>query len=327
MTDLLAYRYNPWFPEPSFSLFGKINVTYYATAILCGMIIAFAIIALLFKRRNMSIDVLLTDFCMCLPVALVTTRLFYCITDGMPIREWFALWQDGEFVGLSGLSIIGGIIGGLSSVIVVSLIKKVNFFRVGDCLVVGLLIAQAIGRWGNFFNGEVYGAEVTNPAFHWFPFAMPVSDGVSETWHYSFFFYESSFNLLLATGLFVNGWFNYKKPNGINTALYFIGYGFIRTIMEPLRDPAYILSGGGVPWSLVMSIFMLVGGITLLVVLLVVNKKKEGKLFGSANGEESGIVTYIKDGKDDEAYLSKINMMCKKHPENYKEKPKKEKKQ
>ncbi len=63
-----------------------------------------------------------------------------------------------------GLSSIGGIVGGTISVLAVSYFKKVNFFRAADCIVVGLLLAQAIGRWGNFANQEVYGAEVTNEA-------------------------------------------------------------------------------------------------------------------------------------------------------------------
>ncbi len=303
--------------NPSISLFG-LEVTYYALVILAGILVAFAVIFLLFKRRNMSADLLLSYFCICLPVALVTTRLFYCLTGDVPFSEWFS------FAGIrkGGLSIIGGILGGAISVALVSYFKKVNFFRVGDCIVVGLLIAQAIGRWGNFFNGEVYGREITDPAQQWFPFAVNV-DG---RWHYAFFFYESVCNLIVAALLFVNAWKNDKKPNGINTALYFICYGLVRSVMEPLRDGDYILSAGGVPWSLVFSILLFIGGVGLLVYLLVNNYKKEGKLFGSNLGEESGIVEYLKDNKEEVAYFCKLNMMCKKHPENYQEKEKKGKK-
>ena len=301
--------------NPSISIFG-LEITYYALVILCGMLVAFFVIGLLFKRRNMSTDLLLTYFCICLPVALVTTRLFYCVTGNVPFAEWFSF----EGIRKGGLSIIGGILGGAISVAAVSYFKKVNFFRVGDCIIVGLLIAQAIGRWGNFFNQEVYGAEITDPAWQWFPFAVEVGG----KWHHAFFFYESFFNILVAIGLFCNAWFNDKKPNGVNTALYFLSYGLIRSIMEPLRDPNYILNAGGVPWSLVFSIVLLVAGTGLLAFVLIRNKQKEGKVFGSATGEESGIVEYIKDNKEEVAYFSKINLMCKKHPENYQRKEKKE---
>ena len=311
---LLAWPNHP----VAFTIF-ETDIYWYAIIIVIGMIAAFAVISLLFKRRNMSTDLFSTYFIVTLPVALITTRLFYCITDGLPINEWFSF----DSIRNGGLSIVGGILGGVTSVIIVSLVKKVNFFRAGDCIVVGLMLAQAIGRWGNFVNQEVYGGIVTNEALQFFPFAVFIdggntASGVSE-WHYAFFFYESMIMLTFSILMFLNGWFNPKKPNGINTACYFIVYGLTRTIMEPLRDSKYIL-GNGIPWSMIMSILMLVGGLGALLYVLISNKKKEGVLLGSKNGDPYGITKYIGDKKDEVAYLSKINIMCKIHPENYVEK-------
>ncbi len=289
---------------------GGFTVTYYALCIVFGMLLAFALISLLFKRRNMSADLFLTLFCVCLPICLLCTRLFYCITDGMPIEEWLSF----ESIRQGGLSIVGGILGGLVSVLTFCLIKKINFFRVGDCVVVGLLVAQAMGRWGNFFNQEVYGMEVTNPALQWFPLAVYID--MDSSWHYAFFFYESMFNLLVAGLLFWNAWKNPYKPNGVNTAAYFTSYGFIRSIMEPLRDPQYIL-GDGIKWSLVMSLLMLFGGMIWLATLFIVNKRKHGKLVGSATGEPYAIKEFIKDTKDEIPVYNEMNMMCKLYPENY----------
>ncbi|MBR2023215.1 MAG: prolipoprotein diacylglyceryl transferase [Clostridia bacterium] len=303
--------------QPHISIFG-FPIYAYAIIIVCGMAVAAVVIGLLFKRRNMSVDLFMTYFCITVPVAVITTRLFYCITDGMPIGEWL----DFESIRQGGLSIIGGIIGGAASVLVISLVKKVNFFRAGDCIVVGLLLAQAIGRWGNFANQEVYGAEVTNPALQFFPISVYIED--NGAWHYAFFFYESMVTLTAGILLFINAWKNPYKPNGVNTACYFIVYGAVRSIMEPLRDSSYILQGGGVPWSLVFSILMLVAGIGLLVTLLALNKINEGKCIGSATGQKYAIAEYIKDSKKDVAYLDKINMMCKIYPEKYAEKPAKE---
>ncbi|MBQ8319374.1 MAG: prolipoprotein diacylglyceryl transferase [Clostridia bacterium] len=338
LTPLLAYE------APGINLFG-FKITAYALVIVFGILVAFFVISLLFKRRNMSPDFFLTLFCICLPICLVTTRLFYCITDGMPVKEWFSF----ESIRNGGLSIIGGVLGGIVSVLVVCLVKKVDFFRVADCVVVGLVLAQAIGRWGNFANQEVYGAVVENEALQCFPFAVYINrtDGGScmqtftltfskwfgfetdisgGTWHYAFFFYESLFNFVVGVLLFVNAWKNGKKPNGLNGALYFASYGLIRSIMEPLRSPEYILSGGGVPWSLVTSILLLIGGLGLAAILLIMNKKKEGKFFGSLSGDPYGITKYIKDAKDEKAYFSKMNMMCALHPENYEQQPPKERK-
>lgn len=307
-----------WPKQPYIEPFG-FKIYWYAIIIVFGMVAAFFVISTLFKRRNMSSDLFLTYFVISLPIAIVTTRLFYCITSGMPFSKWF----DFSSIRGGGLSIVGGIIGGAASVIVISIVKKVNFLRVGDCVVVGLLLAQAIGRWGNFVNQEVYGAEVANEAWQWFPFAVYIDK--TDSWHYAFFFYESMINLTTAVLLFLNAWKNGKKPNGVNTACYFIVYGLTRSIMEPLRDSNYIL-GDKIPWSLVMSICMLIAGLGLLFYVLYMNKRKEGKLIGSAKGDPYGITKYIGDKKDETVYLTEINMMCKIYPENYVKMTEKEKK-
>ena len=301
------------FEQPKITIFG-FDIYAYALIIVSGMILAFFVISLLFKRRNMSTDLFLTIFVFGVPVAILTTRLFYCITDGMPISEWF----DFDSIRKGGLSIVGGILGGAGILALICYLKKVNFFRVGDCIVVGLLLAQSIGRWGNFANQEVYGAEVVNPALQFFPIAVYI-DNLHE-YHYAFFFYESMVTLTAAILLFINAWRNGKKPNGVNTCAYLMVYGLTRTIMEPLRDSQYIL-GNGIPWSMVMSVCMFVAGASMLAIILYNNKQKEGKLFGSATGDPYGITKYIKDNKDEKAYFSKINMMCKIYPENYEEKP------
>ncbi len=308
-----------WPNHPYIEIFG-IQIYWYAIIIVFGMLSAFVVISLLFKRRNMSPDLFMTFFVICLPIAIVTTRVFYCITDGMPITEWFS-WES---IRQGGLAITGGIIGGAASVLGVCYFKKVNFFRVGDCVVVGLLLAQSIGRWGNFVNQEVYGGVVTNPALQWFPFSVFIE--AKNEWHYAFFFYESMVTLTAAILLFLNAWLNPDKPNGVNSACYFIVYGLTRSIMEPLRDNTFILQGGGIPWSMVFSILMFVAGVAWLVTILLLNSKKEGKLFGSVNGDPYGITKFIGDSKDEVAYKDKINMMCAIYPENYPEKPPKEEK-
>ena len=293
-----------------FNLFG-LKIHWYAVIIVCGMMAAFFVISLLFRRRNMSKDLFLTFFVICLPIAIVTTRLFYCVTAGMPIKDWFNF----QSIRQGGLAITGGILGGALSVIGVCYFKKVNFFRAGDCIVVGLLLAQSIGRWGNFVNQEVYGGLVTSEALQFFPISVFIES--SNEWHYAFFFYESMVTLTAAIVLFLNAWFNPKKPNGINTACYFIVYGLTRAIMEPLRDSSFILSGGGIPWSFVFSLVLLVGGLGLLGYVLITNQRKEGQLLGSKNADPYGLTKFIGDTKNEVAYFDRINIMCAVYPENY----------
>lgn len=299
-----------WPNHSSITIFGM-EIYWYAIIIVFGMMSAFFVISLLFRRRNMSKDLFLTFFVICLPIAIVTTRLFYCITAGMPMKEWFSF----QSIRQGGLAITGGILGGAASVLGVCYFKKVNFFRAGDCIVVGLLLAQSIGRWGNFVNQEVYGGLVTNEALQFFPIAVLIES--SNEWHYAFFFYESMVTLTAAIVLFINGWRNGKKPNGINTSCYFIVYGLTRAIMEPLRDSDFILNGGGIPWSFVFSLVLLAGGLGMLGYVLINNQRKEGTLRGSVNGDPYGITKFIGDNKDEVAYFDNINMMCSIYPENY----------
>lgn len=308
---------------------GNFQIMYYALCIITGMLLATFLSGLLMKRRNMSSDFVFTLFIVCIPSALICTRLFYCITDGMPIREWFS-WES---IRNGGLSVIGGVIGGVGAGFAVCKIKKVNFLRAADCVVVNILIAQVLGRWGNFFNKEVYGNVVTNPSQQWFPFAVPISPdrftyGIgsfsdpNSVWHYAFFFYEMLFNLIGWALLFTLMWKFYKKPNGLGTFGYFAWYGIVRSVMEPLRDPSYILSGGGVPWSLVFSILMIVFGFGGIALLLYLNYRREGSVFGSKTGDPCAITQFLTADKEEKPYYSKINILG----ANYPPRPPKEKK-
>ncbi len=297
--------------NPHISIFG-FDIYYYALCIVTGIIVATLLSTLLFKRRNISPDLIYILFICCIPTALICARIFYCITDGMAFKYWL-MWDDGMGHGIrnGGLSIIGGVIGGVGMGVLVCKLKKVSFLRVADCVVPTILIAQAIGRWGNYFNQEVYGQVVTNPAMQWFPFAV----NISGTWHYAFFFYESVINLIGFGLLFSALWFWRKKPNGVFTFAYFVWYGTVRAIMEPLRDQSYILNGGGVPWSLVFSVLMIVMGVFGIAILLILNYKKEGIVFGSKKGDPCAFTSYISSFKDEVPYFSKINMMGANYPE------------
>jgi prolipoprotein diacylglyceryltransferase len=165
----------------------------------------------------------------------------------------------------------------------------------------------------------VFGRLVTNEALQFFPIAVHITDSyiAPEGWYYAFFFYESMVTLTAAILMFIHAWKNPKKPNGINTACYFIVYGLTRSIMEPLRYQEFILSEGAIPWSFVFSILLFVFGVSLLTYVLLTNVKKEGKLLGSANGDPYGISKFIGDTKDEVAYFDKVNVMCSIYPENF----------
>ncbi len=288
------------------------EIYYYAICIVAGMILAAALSALLMKRRNMAPDFIFTLFVVCIPTAIVGARLFSCLTDpNLGIGKFFE-FREG------GLSITGGVIGGVTAGLVVCLVCKVNFLRAADCVVVTILFAQAIGRWGNYFNQEVFGSEITDPAQQWFPWAVYIEG--RHGWYHAFFFYEMVLNLIGFAILFTMAWYRKSKPNGILMFLYFVWYGTVRAFMEPLRDEEFILDGGGVPWSEVFAILMIGFGVIGCLVLMILNFLKEGKFVGSRKGEPSGIAVFLSPDKKEKPYFSKINM----YGANYPPKPSKE---
>lgn len=282
--------------NPHFTIFG-IEIYYYALIIVSGMAIAAFLSGLLMKRRNASSDLVYLFFIVCIPSAIICARLYWCITAGKPFSEWINI-RDG------GLSILGGLIGGIGAGLIICLIKKIDFLRMADCVLPTIPLAQAIGRWGNFVNGEVYGHVVTNPNLQWFPMAVEIGG----KWRYALFFYESVINLIWFSVLFTLAWKMTKKPNGFLSGLFVLFYGVLRTIMEPLRDSQFILGGTENMHSQITAICMIVGAVIYLGVLLLVNYKKEGALFGSKRGDPCGITAFLPSGKED-VPDTKINLM------------------
>ncbi len=313
--------------NPMFGTYGEgiyvftLPIQYYAIVIVTGMILAAALSALLMKRRNMDTSFIFTLFIFCIPSAIIGARLFSCLTDpALGIRAFFDFpWR--------GLSITGGVIGGVLAGFIVCLCCKVSFLRAADCVVINILIGQICGRWGNFFNAEVYGGVVTNPDLQWFPFAVPIVHGMGgveafshlseATWHYAFFFYEMLLNLIGWAILFTFTWFRKSKPNGVSTFLYFVWYGCVRALMEPFREAEFILDGGGVMWSELFAILMIGFGICGIMLLMIFNFRKEGAFIGSKRGDPCGITAFLSSDKKAVPYYSKINMLG----ENYPEKP------
>ena len=325
--SLLASSKGPLYTEDGlfgianrgFTIFG-LDIYWYAVCIVCGMILAAVLSALLMKRRNMSVDLIFLLFVVCIPTAIIGARLYACLADPNLGIERFFDFRHG------GLSILGGVIGGVLAGFVVCLIKKVNFLRAADCVVINILIAQALGRWGNFFNGEVYGkAEISDPALQWFPFAVPIVPNVNDwnvggiggfgaanaKWYPAFFCYESVINLIGWAILFTLAWKTKKKPNGILTCLYFVWYGTVRTVMEPLRDQQFIYDN----MTSQLTAALMVGlGICAILLLMIFNFRKEKAFIGSRVGDPCALTNYMTPYKDDKPYYSKINMFGDKYP-------------
>ena len=148
-------------------------------------------------------------------------------------------------------------------------VKKLDFWLMADTAVQGLIIGQIIGRWGNFFNREAFGGYTDSL----FAMQLPVTeakgiteeliehlvtiDGVSYVQVHPTFLYEGVWNLLLFIGICI--YKRHKKFNGEIFAIYLIGYGIGRFLIESLRtDQLVIKELGGIAASQVLSIVLII---------------------------------------------------------------------
>ena len=132
-----------------------------------------------------------------------------------------------------------------------SKVRKIRFLKLADCIAPGLVLAQAIGRWGNFFNQEAFGLPISNGELMWFPFAVYIEgyhtfngQPCSNPYHMATFFYESVWCLIV----FIILWSCRKKFRHDGDAIlsYAALYGLERMFVERLRgDSLYIIKPGG----------------------------------------------------------------------------------
>jgi len=246
----------------AFNIFG-IDIYWYGIIISCAILVAYALSFLLIKLRKLDSNFNFEILVAILPLGIIFARLFSVLFDsGLTLADYFE-FRSG------GMSIIGAIFGGIIGLVLLKLIKKRSFLESADLLVVVLILAQGIGRWGNFFNSEIYGQLVTNPNLQFFPFAVEINGSFYE----ALFFYEFLLDIIGFVILFIA----YKKvrTRGVVTSLYLMYYGTLRTILETRRNTKFILMIGNIPFSQMMSIFMIVAGAVLLTILIIRNFKNK----------------------------------------------------
>jgi len=248
----------------AFTVFG-VQVYWYGIIITSAIILAFCLAFILAKRKKLGSNLPYEILVAILPLGILSARLFSVIfEDSLTIADYFK-FREG------GMSIIGAIIGGCLGIIILCLVRKHNFFEVADLLCTLLILAQGIGRWGNFANGEVYGQVITDPSLQFFPLAVNI-DGI---YYEALFFYESALDILGFVILICLYWFTNIK--GLCLGSYLVYYGTVRAILEPRRQAEYILRLGKLPISQIMSFLMIALGIGVLIYVLLREIKKKGK--------------------------------------------------
>lgn len=244
---------------------GGTDIYWYGIIMCASILVAIGVAMMYCKVKKYDTEMPLNIALVVVPVGILSARLFSVLfEEGLSMSDFFN-FRTG------GMSIIGAVIGGAIGLVVYLLIKKPeNKWIYFDTLVVVLILSQAIGRWGNYFNNEVYGQVVeAGTFFARFPFAVEI-DGV---YYQALFFYECVLNLV--GFLILSLLYLCSDKKGLPTATYLVYYGIVRTVLEQFRQEEYILRLGSVAISRVFSVAMIVIGIAMLILVLIQARKKK----------------------------------------------------
>lgn len=256
------------------------KVYWYGIIITLGIISAFIYAMYRAKNERVDQDKLIDVALWTVIMGVVGARLYYVIFE----LDSFIAKSDGVWdflkhvvnVREGGLGIYGGIICGAAGVIISAKLKKINVFRLLDMAGPGVMLAQAIGRWGNFVNGEAYGGLVSEGHPLYFLRMGLISDNTvydfntySMVYVHPTFLYESLWNI---TGfVLINILYKKKKFNGQAACMYLAWYGFGRMFIEGLRTDSLYIGNIRVSQLVGLLCFVIFGG--LLVWGLIYSKK------------------------------------------------------
>ena len=261
---------------------GSMSVSWYSIFILMGFALAIFLSCMkLWKWYKVPVDPFYWFILIGVPVAIFGANFWSCVLGpDNGGKEWSQFWTDFG----TGLAIEGGVMFTvLAAFIYFPLIlrrakyqvrdlgsgepqvRKISIWVYADAIVPTILIAQFLGRWGNYMNQEVYGAVVTNEALAlWLHDHLPwMWLDSQQCWVQPLFLYEGIANMFMFLVLFFAAEFIPKKKAGDLSLCYFIWYGALRMALEPLRNPDFRDDGFGV--TMITSLMFVIVGIILII--------------------------------------------------------------
>ena len=257
--------------NPEMFNIGGISIRWYSVLILVGIIVALLLAQKEGKKFKLP-DEFIFDLAFWVVIfGIVGARLYYVIFN-------FSLYKN-DLLGIfkvwnGGLAIHGGIIAGLITLLVYCKIRKVNPFRMTDIAVPSLIIAQAIGRWGNFFNSEAHGPVTTLANLESFHIPKFIIDGMYILGEYRqpTFFYESVGCIFGFIAMLIIRCGKYLKRGNL-TAFYRIWYGTLRFLIEGLRTDSLMI--GPIKMAQLVSLIFVIIGLIIFVLNLTKNINDE----------------------------------------------------
>ena len=219
------------------------TIMWYGIIICIAIFTAFSYFAFRAKQQKLIFDDVLDIALVTVITAVIGARMYFVVfyggyleTDGTFIENVLGTLYNIVAVWNGGLAIYGGIIFGALAVAFMARRKKISFFTLGDMAVPAVMLGQAIGRWGNFCNGEAFGSETTLP---WRMGLCNSQTGFRMLYVHPTFFYESLWNIIGFT--LINVFYSKRKYHGEVIIWYFSWYGLGRAFIELLRTDSLMI--------------------------------------------------------------------------------------
>lgn len=258
---------------------GNFSIRWYSIMLLIAICIGCFLLLKEGRKFNFNNDFLFNLFFWIVIMGFIGARAYYVIFNfdlyKNDLISVFKIWEG-------GLAIHGGIIAGFITLVVYCKKYNARIFKVTDMATIPLIVGQAIGRWGNFFNQEAHGAATTYAKLKDMHIPEFIIDNmnIGGIYYTPTFLYESIWCLLGAIVLLIAKKFKYLKVGQL-TSIYLMWYSFGRFIIEASRTDSLMLGGFKVA-QLVSVILFLIG---LFAFMILSRRSKFENLYSEANAD------------------------------------------
>ncbi|MGN1399908.1 MAG: prolipoprotein diacylglyceryl transferase [Bacillus sp. (in: firmicutes)] len=244
---------------------GFLQIHWYGVIIGLGLLLGLLLALRECERRGVRREDFLDMILYAVPISIISARIYYVIFEweyySQNLGSIFAIWRG-------GIAIHGALIGAVLTAFFFTKARKMSFWKVADIAAPGILLGQAIGRWGNFINQEAHGGEVTRQFLEglylpdWIINQMYIEVGGEFAYYHPTFLYESLWNFIGVILLLVLRRINLRRGELFLT--YVIWYSIGRFFIEGLRTDSLILTGD-LRQAQVLSIALIAGAVFTLV--------------------------------------------------------------
>ncbi|MBC6297530.1 prolipoprotein diacylglyceryl transferase [Listeria sp. FSL L7-1517] len=239
---------------------GNISVKWYGVIIASAVVIALILALSEASKRKMDKEIIVDLLIWAIPISIISARIYYVVFEWdfykNNLSEIVKIWHG-------GIAIYGALIGAVLTAVIFSRIKKISFWQLADVVAPSLIIAQAIGRWGNFMNQEAHGAETTRTFLEnlHLPEFIINQMYIDGAYYQPTFLYESLWNVLGFIILLIIR--RTKIRRGELFLSYVIWYSFGRFFIEGMRTDS--LMWGDFRVSQVLSVLLIILSIGIIV--------------------------------------------------------------